>query len=285
MTHRPRLAWLLALALLCPVLPAAVHAGTRLRVVAANLTTTGQKYDPGHGIRIVNALKPDLVLLQECRYKDGTDASVRELAERMCGPGFHVFRESVRGIPNAIFSRWPLRDAGSWDDPVTQDRELAHAVVDLPGPADLLAVSVHLKAGAGDKEKRLAEATRLVELIRENALPYVVVGGDLNTQNVHERCFGALDDVLVIPAEPPADQAGNPGTNRNRSKPYDWVLANPALDARRAAVALAERRHERGLVVDTRVYAPLSDLPGVESGDSDADQMQHMAVVREFLLP
>lgn len=280
MTHRHRLALLLALALLAPV-----HAGTRLRVVAANLTSSGQKYDPGHGIRIVNALKPDLVLLQECRYKDGTDASLSELASRMCGPGFHVFRESVRGIPNAIFSRWPLKDAGSWDDPVTSDRELAHAIVDLPGPADLLAVSVHLKAGAGDKEKRLAEATELVSQIRATAPAYVVVGGDFNTQNVHERCFGALDDVLVIPAEPPADQAGNTGTNRNRSKPYDWVLANPALDERWTAVTFSSRRYERGLVVDTRVYAPLSDLPGVEKGDSDADQMQHMAVVREFLVP
>lgn len=40
-----------------------------------------------------------------------------------------------------------------------------------------------------------------------------------------------------------------------------------------------------GLVVDTRIYTPLGDLAPAELADSDAANMQHMAVVRDFLVP
>ncbi len=40
-----------------------------------------------------------------------------------------------------------------------------------------------------------------------------------------------------------------------------------------------------GLVVDTRVYEPITDLAPALAGDSDAPSMQHMAVVKDFLVP
>jgi len=43
----------------------------RLRLVAANTTSgTQQSYDPGHGIRIFQGLKPDVVMIQEFNYGD-----------------------------------------------------------------------------------------------------------------------------------------------------------------------------------------------------------------------
>ncbi len=40
-----------------------------------------------------------------------------------------------------------------------------------------------------------------------------------------------------------------------------------------------------GLVVDTRVYTPISEIAPAMAADSGANQMQHMAVVKDFLLP
>jgi hypothetical protein len=40
-----------------------------------------------------------------------------------------------------------------------------------------------------------------------------------------------------------------------------------------------------GLVFDSRVYTPLSDVAPVVVGDSGASGMQHMAVIRDFALP
>lgn len=266
----------------------AASAGTKIRVVAANLTTTSQKYDAGHGIRIVSALKPDVVLLQECKYKNNTAADVQELADKMCGTGFHVFREEFKGIPNAIFSRWPITASGNWDSPITEDREFAHARIDLPGDKDLFAISLHLKAKSNAKAKREKEAMRLVSLIKEHvpADMLLVAGGDLNTNNTNEKCLGALDDVLTIPGAP-TDQGGDDGTNFNRDNPYDWVLANPALHACSTPVQIGTTTHSHkgGLVIDSREFTPLADLPGVLKNDSGDKDMQHMAVVRDFFVP
>ena len=46
---------------------------------------------------------------------------------------------------------------------------------------------------------------------------------------------------------------------------------------------LAARSYEHGLVFDTRVFQPLPE--GVQRRDSGADQMQHMAVVKDFRIP
>jgi endonuclease/exonuclease/phosphatase family metal-dependent hydrolase len=276
-----------ALAVLAALaLAAAAWGETRIRVVSANLTDRGQRYSE-HGIRIVRGLRPDVVLVQECNYGDGSEQAVRELAEAMVGPGAHAHREKPRGIPNAIFSRWPLKTRGVWDDPAVGDREWVHAWIDIPGNVDVFAVSVHFKAKAGFAATRAGEARGLAEKVAAKvpAGSYIMIGGDLNTERADEACLRALGEVVVVPAERPVDQAGDADTNASRRKPYDWVLANEALERHRVAVRVGPQSFENGLVFDSRVFAPLEDVPGVERGDSGVPQMQHMAVVREFLVP
>ena len=71
----------------------------------------------------------------------------------------------------------------------------------------------------------------------------------------------------------------------NRNHPHDWLLASPALHARATPVVIAASSFNAGLVFDSRVYTPLTDVPPVVMGDSAAVGMQHMPVVRDFLLP
>lgn len=82
----------------------------------------------------------------------------------------------------------------------------------------------------------------------------------------------------------PADQEGNPKTNAGRNKPYDGVVVSPALETLEQPLVIGAHSFPRGLVFDSRVYQPLSDVPPMLVDDSGAVQMQHMAVVRQFLL-
>jgi len=89
---------------------------------------------------------------------------------------------------------------------------------------------------------------------------------------------------VVLPAQPPADGFGNPATNSPRNRPYDWILAGPELEKLAVPVKLAGRVFPHGLVFDSRIFEPLDKLPPVRRGDSALPMMQHMAVVRDFLI-
>jgi hypothetical protein len=58
-----------------------------------------------------------------------------------------------------------------------------------------------------------------------------------------------------------------------------------ALAANEVPVELAGRSFARGLVFDTRVFTPLAPLmPPLQGQESAASNMQHMPVVRDFVL-
>jgi endonuclease/exonuclease/phosphatase family metal-dependent hydrolase len=253
--------------------------------MAANLTSGNfQSYDPGHGLRIMKGAKPDIVLIQEFNYKTSTPANLQEMTDDVLGgPGF-FYREQGQ-IPNGVISRYPILESGSWDDPETTNREFAWARIDVPGPRDLWAVSVHFltkNAAARDKE-----AIALVKLIQSKipAGDLLTVGGDFNTDVNTEPCFASLTPVLVTTGPFPADQDGNENTNAGRTKPYDWVLADSDLQALEIPVKVGAQTFPAGLVIDTRVYSPIADLSPAQTSDSGGPSMQHMGVLRDFLLP
>jgi endonuclease/exonuclease/phosphatase family metal-dependent hydrolase len=259
---------------------------TTIRIVAANTTSgSGQSYqDPG--IRIFQGLDPDIALVQEMNYGNNSAEALAELVSRAFGPDFHYYREPVSGIPNGIVSRYPIIAAGQWDQPEMTNREFVWARIDVPGPVDLWAVSVHLKAGS-EAARRRVEARALAGAIRA-AVPagdFLVIGGDLNTSSRTEGCMTELAAVVTTTAPWPGDQAGDGDTNAGRSSPYDWVLFDADLAARAIPVQVGPNVHANGLVFDSRVYTPLTAVAPVLPSDSDAPSMQHMAVVRDVALP
>ncbi len=255
-----------------------------LRIMAANLTSgNGQSYDPGHGIRIMQALAPDVILIQEFNYDSDSSAAISGFVSDTFGPEFTHIR-GVGSIPNGVISRWPILKSGEWNDPEAPNRDFAWARIDLPGPDDLWAVSVHFLAS--NKSERHKEANKLIEHLQQYvpAGALITLGGDFNTDSRSEGCVDVLRARFSIATPYPVDQEGNPNTNAGRNKPYDWVVVSPALETLEQPLVIGTHSFPRGLVFDSRVYQPLADVPPVLVDDSGAVQMQHMAVVRQFLL-
>lgn len=265
-----------------------------VRIVAANLTSGNQQtYSPdngnhsnpeGAGARILKGLKPDIVLIQEFN----TTVPVRQWINQTLGEEFSFVREEQEAvpnfIPNGVISRFPIIESGEWDDPTQDNRDFVWAKIRLPNGKNLWAISVHLYSKKSGIRER--EAKELVAKIQALIPPedFVVLGGDLNTRTRDEACVAVLQKFFRDPENEPADQQADEDTNANRNKPYDWVLADAELEACAAPVQIAGTASPGGLVFDSRVFEPLAELPPIQESDSAAPNMQHMAVVRDFLI-
>lgn len=257
--------------------------GTPVRIVAANLTSgSNQSYDPGHGIRILQGLAADVILIQEMNYGANGPSDLQSLTTAVCGASCSYVRGPMAQIPNGIISRYPILSSGSWTDPNVDNRNFVYARIDVPGPTELFAISVHL-LGSGSTQRNL-EAQELVSLIGTNVddADYLVLGGDFNTSDRGEAAIQTLDGTFVVSGPFPKDQLANDLTNGPRNKPYDWVLGDADLESRAIPVLIGASTFDDGAVIDTRVYTPLSEIAPALMGDSGANGMQHMAVVRDF---
>ncbi len=283
-----------------------------IRAVAGNVTSGNrQSYDLGHGIRIIQALKPDVVMLQEFNYNNDNEESFNELVELMFqDPGCltstpkrcYYYSAQEGSLPNGILSKYPIVESGFWDDTQISNRALNYVRVDIPGDKDLWLISVHL---ATTTSKRVNAARNLVDGIRAN-IPedaYILLGGDFNTNSRYiktdgtysEETLNILDDIFYLDGPHPTDRYEEEGTNAGRDNPYDWVLATPNLKEYQVTTnycdfelpdnSLSVCNYPNGLVFDTRDFSS-TDLTRYFSpaltGDSDASQMQHMAVVKDF---
>jgi hypothetical protein len=218
-------------------------------------------------------------------FGDDSPEDIRAFVDQAFGPEFQFTRQDGVNIPCGVVSRFPIVDAGVVDDPTLTDRDFSFARIDLPGDRDLWAVSVHLSGASSTN--RAAAASALVRFVQAEvpASDFLVVGGDFNTRSRGETCVQRLEQVVETAGPFPVDQSGEDNTNQPRSEPYDWVLADPDLDPLEIATAIGSQEFPSGLVLDTREFTPLSDVAPVESGDSAATGMQHMAVVRDFAIP
>jgi endonuclease/exonuclease/phosphatase family metal-dependent hydrolase len=263
-----------------------LSAQERVRIMAAN-TTSGnfQSYDPGHGTRIFQGLDPDIVLIQEFNFGNNSSSTIRGWVDSTFGSDFDYYREGGgEQIPNGVISRFPIVASGEWNDSLISNRDYAWARIDIPGNRHLWVVSVHLKASEGSTQN--AQAQAIVAYVQANVPQgdYLVIGGDFNTSSRGASAINTFSQVVVTGAPWPVDQSGDGDTNASRAKPYDWVLAGPDFDALETSVVIGSNSFPNGLVFDSRVYSPLSDVAPVQSGDSGASNMQHMAVIRDFLV-
>ena len=262
-----------------------------LRVMAANTTSGALQSYEAEGIRIFQGLKPDIVAIQEFQY-GGSVASndLRILVNTAFGTNFYFYCEPYTGIPNGIVTRYPFIAAGSWvdSDAGINDRGFAWGQLDIPGTNDLYVVSVHLKAssGADNVNRRAAEAAEIKALISTNFPPnsWIIVAGDMN---IYDQSEGAVSTFATFLSDTPvpADQSGDQDTNAGRAERYDRVLMSFSLTNRLTPLVISNVTHANGLVFDSRVYSPLANVSPVLSGDSGVSGMQHMAVMRAFLIP
>ncbi|MEP6663460.1 MAG: endonuclease/exonuclease/phosphatase family protein [Verrucomicrobiota bacterium] len=273
--------------------PVVTTTNATIRVMASNLTSGNNSRYEVFGLRILKGLAPDVVAMQEFNYVStnglgtNTPGAFREMVDGAFGTNFSYFRENITmngPIPNGIISRFPILSSGSFPDIVqTQpNRGFAWAEIGIPGSNSLYVVSVHLLTSSS--VNRSNETVNLKALMATANFPtngFVVVAGDFNAGTRGEACITNFRPLLVD--DPiPTDQAGNSFTSGPRSTPHDFVLISPLLRSNFIATVIGAQSFTNGLVFDSRVYMPLSDVPPVVSTDSGASMMQHMGVVKDF---
>ena len=261
------------------------------KVMAANLTSgNSQRYETP-GLDILQGLKPDIVAMQEFNVSNSfglnTTAALSNMVATTFGSSFVYFRETGYNIPNGIISRYPVLASGSWTDSDSgvNDRGFAWARIDLPGTNELYVVSVHLKASSGSDNatRRGAEAAEVKDLVATNfpANAWIVVAGDMNLYDETELAIITFKTFLSD-SPVPADQNGGTNTNAGRTERYDRVLPSFSMTNTLVPLVMPSRTYAGGLVFDSRVYTPLSEVSPVQFGDSGALNMQHMGVLKAF---
>ena len=269
--------------------PVVTKTNVTVRVMAANLNGNTQSYQP-FALRILKGLKPDVVCIQEFNYSNNTAADLRFMVTNTLGTNYVYYREPYTAsgnIPNGVISRYPFVTNGSWADALQSqpNRGYAWARIDLPGTNDLYVVSVHLLTSSASV--RSSEATNLKALIQANfpANAWIVVAGDFNcgsrTESSTMTTFGSYVSDKPIPTD--AVSGGNSDTSANRNSPHDYVLASFSLTNIETASVFPSHSFPNGLVFDSRVYTPLSDVAPVQQADSGL--AQHMAVLKDFSVP
>ncbi|HSU56973.1 MAG TPA: immunoglobulin domain-containing protein [Candidatus Dormibacteraeota bacterium] len=278
--------WLAALFFyVCVAAAQSQTSNVNVRIMAANLNGNTQSYQP-FALRIFQGLKPDVVAIQEFNYNGNTDSDFRSFVDSAFGTNFVYFRENFTGsgdIPNGVISRYPIVAAGSWPDTQQSqpNRGFAWAQIHLPGTNDLYVVSVHLLTSSAST--RATEATALKGLIASNfpTNAWVVIAGDFNTDTRGEAAMATFTTFLSdnpIPTD--AVSGGNPNTSQNRNHPHDYVLPSFILTKAETGSVFPSHTFPNGLVFDSTVYTPLSDVSPVQFGDST--NAQHMAVLKDF---
>lgn len=269
---------------------------TVVRLVTGNITSGNhQSYDEGHGLRIFRGLKPQIALVQEFNFGSCSARDLRQMVIQGFGERFfHVVqsRSDVVTIPNGIVSYYPIKSWGILKDITLDERDHVWARIDIPGKADLWAVSIHFSTKSEKRQKSIAD---LVERLGELGIPkgdFVAVGGDFNTASrTQDKGLAFLDNtgliVLDTDDDCPIDQSGNDNTNGSRQKDYDAIYTSQNLKDLQTPVIIsgAQNLTERGLVFDSRVFTPLSAVAPVKKNDSGASNVQHMAVVKDYAIP
>ena len=283
----------------------------RIRFMAANTTSgSNQDYDDGKGIRMFQAMQPDIVLIQEFNYRDNEDSDIRSMVDSAFGKDFEYYRGSG-SIPNGIISRYPIISSGAWKSNKQSNRNWDWAIIDIPGPKDLVAVSVHL--GTDTYGSELSPLHEKIQALA-GTNHYVVLGGDFNAKNRGgvRSTLGNKNAVFTVgkdgkeicdAGEFPVDQDGNSCTSAERDDPYDWLLFDKTLDTYEVPVEIGSHDYPNGHVLDSRVYdahGEIKDIAPVKATDSwkcqsepmckqckggDCNNFQHMPVIRDIVLP
>ena len=285
---------------------------TRIRFMAANTTSgSNQDYNDGKGIRMFQAMQPDIVMIQEFNYKNDLDTDFRSMVDTAFGKTYEYYRGSG-SIPNGIISKYPIISSGAWKSNKQSNRNWDWAIIDLPGAKDLIAVSVHL--GTSTYGSELSPLHDKIKSLAGAGNYYVVLGGDFNAKNRGgvRSTLGNKNAIFTVgkdgkeicdAGEFPVDQDGNSCTSAERDDPYDWLLFDKTLDTYEVPVEIGTHSYPNGHVLDSRVYADhgeLQSIAPVKETDSwkcqsepmcsrcsggDCNNFQHMPVIRDIILP
>ncbi|MDD2237414.1 MAG: hypothetical protein PHG65_09445, partial [Kiritimatiellae bacterium] len=270
-----------------PLLAITLRDADSFSIAAANLSSQTSAsetcYRPAAG-RLFEGVAPDVVAIQEFNVTNNGDySSRRDFVDQHFGTNFYYYAETNRLYPNGVISRWPILEAGTWNDVELYDREFVWATIDLPGERRLNVVSVHIKAGSTEDDitRRINEARQLTNYIATtfSSTNYTALCGDFNLVDRSEPTLTVLTNLFPY-TRTPKDQYGYKNTSRNRETPFDWVMPNPLLDAHSTTTHVDGTAFPDGAIFDSRMWTtpphPILTNDSLETG------IQHMLVLRAF---
>ncbi len=264
----------------------------KLRIMAANTTSgTDQLYE-APGMNMFYAMDPDIILVQE--FAESAEDVVDKLKSYF-HTDYHYYAGNGR-IGNGIIVKGDLSIKDTFSMPsvvrTIRDREYNAAIIDLPGDKDLIAVSLHLYTKCNDEYAEMSSPSQrseypavaeFIQSILDTGDYYVAVGGDFNSRS-SELVDLNWSGLLATNVTYPRDQEGNWKTNSARRQHYDWLLVDPKLQSYSVPTQIGDVEYPNGYVLDSRVQDPISAIAPVQYSDSAATNMQHMPVIRDFVL-
>ena len=276
-----------------------------LRLLTSNLTSGNTQSYKEPGINILKALNADIIMIQEFNAEGG----VENFVKNTFGEEFYFFRGTPTrngDIPNGIISRYPIINSGEWNDPRVKDRKIDWSIIDMSQnlTKNIFIVSVHLKAKEGSSQ--ITAANIISEKIYNHRLEnpnkfYYIVGGDFNgdaslcRKNKRDTCNGFKtynrEDIFYTELPDPYSQyQHNTTTNRTKSKQLDFILVDHNLKDKQFSTNYCDDddnclNYPNGLVFRSNDYSQKEldkYFVPVKRTDSEATQMQHMGVVKDF---
>lgn len=156
-------------------------ADTRLTVATLNLRNIADRWPERIALLVADmaALQPDLLGLQECVFAVQQDRLLGA-----AGVGRYESRRGWAGRPeygNAVLGKEPLQLGEGERLDLGRNRSALRVPVTMPTGASLHFVVTHLHHLPPDEAVREEQAIQLVEWLRPDALPLVVVG-DFNAE-------------------------------------------------------------------------------------------------------
>ncbi|WP_009965546.1 endonuclease/exonuclease/phosphatase family protein [Verrucomicrobium spinosum] len=174
-----------------PVLPAEEPVKAELDIVSFNLRNGGRRFDGqyDHALqhRVIGALKPDLVALQEVDRRTSRVQGLDVPADFAKAQGMTFAYGAAMSFAGgeygtAALSRLPIASSRTIALPVKggEPRAATLITVAVPtvSPAEVTLVSVHFDSGADDAARR-ENARVLIAALKETTTP-VILAGDFN---------------------------------------------------------------------------------------------------------
>ena len=267
-----------------------------------------QKYhEPG--MNMFYAMDPDIIIIQE--LGESATKVVNALEEHF-KTKYNIHVGEGR-IGNGIITKGdlPIKEVFSEASAIKtiNDRKYEAAIVDIPGDKDLLVVSLHLSHKYNSEE--YIPVANFVRSILAKGNYYVALGGDTNATS-RSYITNNWESILATGEPYPTDQRGRKGTNKARKEQYDWVLVDHEFQRFAVPTEVASASYAGGFILDSicfdsyncnnrdlymnddcsysytadekKAKTVIPELSPVRYGDSRVCGMQHMPVIRDFLI-
>ena len=266
---------------------AATPQESHLRIMSANATSGDSQLYEQPGMNMMFAMDPDIIIIQE--FRSSAEDVIRQLESRFKTK--YSYHKGKGRIGNGIIVKGENKIKSVHSQPsileFITDRGYDAAIVDIPGPKDMLVVSLHLYTKASSNMKSQIDeypaVFDFIQQIRNTGDYYVVVGGDFNSSS-SQYVNLYWSSLLATDVTYPRDHLGNYNTNAARRRHYDWILVDRDFQQFSVPTKVGNQIFPHGYVLDSRVHSPLSEIAPVRAEDSAAANFQHMPVVRDFII-